>query len=110
MGKMSHYILVIQQRGEGCDYTIGCGIRYKLINASSYEEAEKYCKEYILESYAPMDDYELARAYLALKPQALPLKEWYGKVRQKGLEEERKEIREQELAELARLKAKYGEK
>lgn len=80
---MPQYILVMHQCGEGCDYTIGCGIKYRLMTAVDYSEAEKQAKNYIQDMYPPDTDKELARAYLAILPShdSLPLAEWYDEVR-----------------------------
>lgn len=37
---MSKYLVVERQNGRGCDYTIGCGIKYGYIDADSFEEAK----------------------------------------------------------------------
>lgn len=34
------FLVVKKQRGEGCDYTIGCGMRYDWVEATSMEEVE----------------------------------------------------------------------
>jgi hypothetical protein len=39
-GKEMKYMIVKQQNGEGCDYTIGCGISVEIIEAGSIQEAE----------------------------------------------------------------------
>jgi hypothetical protein len=58
------YLIIFDQRGEGCDYTIGCGITYQYLTASDMADAEKKTRE-ILEE-------EVERKLLA------ELKEKYG--------------------------------
>jgi len=36
---MKRFMVIMRQDGEGCDYSIGCGIKYKIYEASSAEEA-----------------------------------------------------------------------
>lgn len=43
---MKKYFVVLQQREEGCDYTIGCGIIYKIIDAENEFAAYKELGEY----------------------------------------------------------------
>lgn len=40
---MAKFICIREQVGEGCDYTIGCGMDYSEVEADSFEEAfEKF--------------------------------------------------------------------
>jgi hypothetical protein len=109
---MPQYVLVMQQRGGGCDYTIGCGIKYRIMTAVDYPEAEKQAKDYIQDMYPPDTDIELERAYLAILPshESLPLVDWYDEVRKINRDAEAQEVRDKELTELERLKAKYGDR
>ena len=50
---MAKYIAIRVQNGEGCDYTIGCGINYVEVEADSFEEAFEKLK---VQCY--LDDYE----------------------------------------------------
>ena len=36
---MNNYLVCMRQYGEGCDYTIGCGMKYKVVGAENREEA-----------------------------------------------------------------------
>lgn len=36
---MTKYLVCKKQKGEGCDYTIGCGMRYDFIEADSVDDA-----------------------------------------------------------------------
>lgn len=36
---MKTYVVVMKQKDEGCDYTIGCGTKYEFIEADGIEEA-----------------------------------------------------------------------
>jgi len=46
------FICVMKQNGEGCDYTIGCGMRFFTLNAETPEEAtDKIIKKLDFEDY-----------------------------------------------------------
>lgn len=32
------YLVIMKQHGEGCDYTIGCGMTYRIVEAESIDE------------------------------------------------------------------------
>ena len=51
---MTKYFVVLQQIGEGCDYTIGCGIDYKVIDAENEFEVYKELDEWYSFSHTPM--------------------------------------------------------
>ena len=51
---MAKFIAIRVQNGEGCDYTIGCGMNYSEVEADNFDDAwEK------LKAKAYLDDYEL---------------------------------------------------
>jgi len=53
LNNMPKFIAIRVQNGEGCDYTIGCGINYEEVEADNFEDAwEK------LKAEAYLDDYE----------------------------------------------------
>ncbi len=45
---MAKFCLVMKQSGVGCDYTIGCGFRWEIINADSEGEAVSRAKDMVL--------------------------------------------------------------
>ena len=40
-----YYLALIEGRGEGCDYTIGCNATWQFLDANNFEEAEDEVKE-----------------------------------------------------------------
>ena len=50
---MNSYIVILKQAGEGCDYTIGCGRTFKMINAPDDDNAKEQAKE-ILEYHGSL--------------------------------------------------------
>ena len=103
------YILVMQQSGGWCDYTIGCGIKYWIFTADDHPNAKEIAKEYVQNNHHPGSEGEIERAYLAELPSTLPVKEWYDELKEENIKAKEEKIKRQELAELDRLKAKYSE-
>jgi len=42
------FVAVLKQKGGGCDYTIGCGITYKIFEAENIEAAKRYLYDKIV--------------------------------------------------------------
>ena len=107
------YVIILEQRGEGCDYTIGCGINYKTIEAKDFEEAQAKAKAYVIENYTYGCEYDrslcdLEYMTIAAAPTSLPINEWWDEERKKELKELRDVKEAEERAELARLQKKYN--
>ena len=99
------YILVIKQKGEGCDYTIGCGQTSVLLNASSYEEAKQESKQTIIENYT--GEFELKKAIICQIQGDIDLNQIYSELREKKIREKTSKDEERERIELERLKKKF---
>lgn len=103
------FLLILKQSGEGCDFTIGCGIRLETIEISATLIKEEYVKNHILENYSGKGDYALSEALLVPIEyiEHLPIFDWYGE--QQHLEEKcLKEIETaKEIETLRKLKEKY---
>lgn len=106
------YVIILEQRGEGCDYTIGCGINFRVIEAESREKAEEEAKNYFLRNYAygcewDKNQSDIEFMTIAENPEYLPLDVWWNEI----LEDRKKKANvakeAQEKAELARLLKKY---
>ena len=106
------YLVCKKQYGEGCDYTIGCGM-LDVIEAFSPENAV----EQTIYPYG-RDRVSALEGEMALKELLIIPVEYVTSVDLKGIileiENERKrqfaeQQQERELAELKRLKAKYGD-
>lgn len=103
---MKRWVLILEGGGQGCDYTIGCGIAVNYIQAETEAQALEKVKVY-LEGYG-RSRIESISLYPETAEVAIPYLLWE-EARQKA--EEREEAREQEAkdrAELARLQAKLG--
>jgi L-fucose isomerase-like protein len=55
---MKSYIAVLKEWGEGCDYTIGCGVETIRFGAENMEEAIDYIRNYEVIEYYGSDRIE----------------------------------------------------
>lgn len=107
------YLYCKKQIGQGCDYTIGCGMVYGIIEAQSIEEA---IEEIIYPS--GRDECSALEGEMSLEEIFLVPAENVTKVdietKREEIENERKRQaaeteKEKELSELKRLQNKYGD-
>lgn len=112
------FVAIFKQHGEGCDYTIGCGMRYEIFEAASRQDAtEKLYKKivdgetYSSETCWPYSgDTELSYLVLAELPDYLPIDDWNAEIDSRIQEQRDRFKKEDEIKELERLKAKYERK
>lgn len=95
------FVAIMEQEGEGCDYTIGCGISTMEFSAESAEAAleqvKKWAHDYSIEELAAI------RLYVATDSIEVPLDEWKRWRRQ----EEWRASRDDEYQEYLKLKEKF---
>ena len=107
------FLVCKKQEGEGCDYTIGCGMRYDIIYADSIEEVQEMeiwpegCDE--CSSLCREDD-KLKEILIipfdeVFKVDIDSIKKYINKENHKKDEQK---VRDEEIAELTRLQVKYG--
>lgn len=104
------YFAYLIQKGEGCDYTIGCGRQLLRLRAANHPDAVKELKTRILdkeEGY--QDERKLAGVDLleVITETNIPIEEWYQEIERAKINRERQQQEETERATLAKLKAKY---
>ena len=103
--------LVMIQEGEGCDYTIGCGIRVEpLLAASTSEaltEAERKIKGGDEGSQMLEGEYALSRAFVVSAYIDLPLDVWREERRLSKMRQKDRDAEAAERALLAKLQSKY---
>lgn len=113
---MPRYLLVMEQKGTGCDYTIGCGVETFTFGAEDDEEAKEqalffFCGDSPIESCEEpryWGDTELERMYLCRIVEHCPIDSWTDSIRAGKDEEAQLEVEKKERAELHRLQKKYG--
>jgi hypothetical protein len=107
------YIAVITQEGEGCDYTIGCGVSVEGLAATDEAAALAEVREWFLADEEPRYgfDQECQIASVTLYPYVQSIKIDLPRLQSehfRRLEEQQHERRKAtELAQLKRLSEKY---
>lgn len=110
----TRYLLLLVQNQEGCDYTIGCGMKALPLEAQTVEGARTEAKGIITKSSDDggdgyLSDYiDLSEALLITAREYLPIGTWRAELKAQEQAATAKEQELKELAELERLKAKYG--
>ncbi len=114
------YKAILVQDGEGCDYTIGCGISIIDLHALSSDEAYKELKREVIGEWDEkdgrfygeyMDEQRLESATLIKVIETIQpdISAWYAEA-EKIVENHKNSANvNAEKAELERLKKKYGE-
>lgn len=111
-----HWMLVVQQAGEGCDYMIGCGIMSYDIGIMPRSEAVKEAKFLFLGDFHPEWGYEEGLEYSEREISSMELVAYDSDMtidawRAEGVEAQenlkKEELAKKELAELERLTKKY---
>ena len=102
------FIAVLKQRGEGCDYTIECGVKVVQLKSQTWEAAIEeahweiaweYRDEYhALES---LEVFEVAQRYEA------PIDEWYAGFDDAEAAQEAEDAKEQRRLQYERLKREF---
>ena len=106
------YLVCKKQRGVGCDYTIGCGMRYDFIDAESVEDAiEKVVYPDGRDNYSALEGenalveiYVVPVSYVA----TIDVKSIAHEIKADRKLREIEAVKLQEIAELRRLQLKYG--
>lgn len=107
---MAHqFLLIMRQRDEGCDYTIGCGVATLVFEAESVKEAAAYALEQIAARGGFDGDRALSGAWLAASFCELPLEEWRTGYLEQLQREQALAVERRERAEYERLRAKYAD-
>lgn len=112
---MSKYMVVRKQKGEGCDYMIGCGMDFEIVDVDSSADA---IREYIVypdgeDEGSPLgedSESDLEEAWVIPLEAAIPvdLDFWRDVVSDAGRKRAAQEQREHDELELARLQKKLG--
>jgi hypothetical protein len=115
---MPKYLVIKKQEGDGCDYSIGCGVRLDTIEAESTAEAVEMLRECWTavdrwDSCGELDEsseHPLAAAWIIpwTDVLSLPIVNWKRAFERNAAEMVNKAVEEDERAQLARLQEKYG--
>ena len=106
------FMAYLTQRGEGCDYTIGCGRKMVNLKAKTREDAIKEVEALINgtnDEGGYSDDSELSKCVLIEGTQEdMPLKKWYKEIEDEEKQAQTKEKEDKERAEFERLQKKFA--
>ena len=108
------FLVIKKMNGEGCDYTIGCGMTYDWIEADNTEHAE----ELVVypdgrDEWSSVDpDKDMCLTEILIVPASdvhkVNVAEWSAKVKQANDKEASNRLDEKERAEYERLSKKFG--
>lgn len=106
------FMAVMKQHGEGCDYTIGCGMKYVELKAWNEGEALQELKHLVIGDDKDYEggytgDSKLEEAFIVKVAAQVNLEAWYHEYAAHWSGEADREKEKQEKEELARLKEKY---
>jgi hypothetical protein len=99
----------LNQKGEGCDYTIGCGYLLIKLRGNTYEEAFSDLKKRIRKCYT--GDRELEAVTILEVNKVTEIPDTYGiytEIEQEKAGQRQAELNHKEKVEYERLKAKFG--
>jgi hypothetical protein len=104
----SGFIAVLTQASEGCDFSIGCGVKLVPLDAKTPDEAIAAAKE-LLREYQHVEHRLKSLQILAVAGRfPAPLTKWYRDLDNEDLAREQEKERQKDLAELERLQKKLG--
>ena len=105
------YILIAKQEGEGCGYSIGCGIQVLTLNATDMQSAIAAAEATIRENYyLESNRLENADILAIADVHGLDLRGPYQHMAVERAAERSSAKEQQERAEFERLAKKYGPK
>jgi hypothetical protein len=109
------YLIVSAQEEQGCDYTIGCGIDYDVVDCDSDEEAMEAAKRdwFDDDGDGPSARHGYSSDIVSVQVARLvgncDVAEWTRQTKDEISSEKKSDEEKKELAELERLKSKYNE-
>ena len=102
------YIAHLVQKGEGCDYTIGCGLVVHELSADNMEDAKQELKELIKEDYSYSEAYlEKATLYEVKEEVNIEVEKIYNEKEEEKLSKADKEQRIKDYEKFLELKKKF---
>ncbi|GJQ38234.1 MAG: hypothetical protein JETCAE02_06460 [Anaerolineaceae bacterium] len=106
------FLVCKKQEGEGCDYTIGCGMHFGFVEAASLQDAiERTVYPYGRDKYCALEGENALEKILIISAEHVTAVDVVGmakEIKQQRAQEAAEAQKEKELAEFKRLQAKYG--
>lgn len=111
---MAKFLVLMKQSGQGCDYTIGCGIKWKHLEAPSLEEATVSAVSWVRDyGWGNRSHHNVTEATLIPYEAAIDLSPLLdadvAREKREAAEREREQTEEADKAKLRELRAKYGD-
>jgi hypothetical protein len=105
------FIAVLKQCGEGCDYTIGCGVKVVELDVRTLDEAKAEARRALKEDYS--QDYEQCLEHFTIFEVSsrfeVPVNAWYADIRNEKVNEEAARGKEKRRQEYERLKREFAD-
>lgn len=101
------YYVYLQQQGQGCDYTIGCGEHLTSVNADNDEEAVEKLSSLIKDNYTS-DEFYLERAILFKDTIPFDLQSLYEEIESEKEKEKKKLQHLRDMKDFERLRKKLS--
>jgi hypothetical protein len=118
MKPTTKFWMLMVQNGEGCDYTIGCGLCAEPLKAQTIEEARKEAEDFFTardedgwensHHVNPKSESALEHVVLVTASEFLPLEKWQEEYLAYRAKKDAEEQRKKDEAELERLQKKLG--
>jgi len=106
---MGKFVAYLKQKGEGCDYTIGCARTLITIDADNMDDAKDKMIEKIKEEFQGETELSSCIIYEVSNEIKLPLNSIYKEIEDEKKLKKQKNEEEKEKKELERLIKKYGD-
>ena len=109
----ARFIAYLEQEGEGCDYTIGCGVCLIEVGGDTHEEAVAELRQMVFEDgsgFGPDSENRLKciTLYEVADTDGIPIEEWYAKYEAEQKRIAFEQASAAERAQYERLRQKYG--
>jgi hypothetical protein len=104
------FIAVLKQCGEGCDYTIGCGVKVVELQACTWDEAKVEARHALAEDYSQAYDHCL-EGFTIFEVSSrfdVPVNAWYADISREEADRNAGREKEKRRLEYERLKREFG--
>lgn len=102
---MNKYVFCVTGCGEGCDYTIGCNVKFEIEELKDDKAALKYARE-LYDDHGGASRIENIEIFVSSREISVPVDEWAEKDEEEQEEREAREALEEAEDSLREAKAK----
>jgi hypothetical protein len=105
------FVAILKQCSDGCDYTIGCGVKVIQLEAGTWAEAKAEARRALKEDYR--QDYERCLDDITIlevsEQYSVPVNTLYDEIRREEADEQAGHAKDKRRQEYERLKREFGE-